>query len=362
MVLVKQPYEGRDNADGPPDYRAHVPPSYRQQLTRWQGWARPPLYLESALNVEPYELAVRPITGIDELDFFRRLPYSLNHELPDDLGAGRRRPEWMWVALRGDRLVARAAWWGHHKRDRPLLLDIFDLDWGTPDRVEVGAGLLAAAIDAVVPTGGHPPEYVRFVPPGWRDNDATRVVVEDHMTALEMVGAQLFVERLRLEWLPGTPIREQSSRLKYRPVRSRDEMIALMTLVLDGTLDAHSQADLARMTAEEAAVAHYERELENYRSPREWWRIATLADGEPVGFVTPARNDYHPIIGYLGVVPAHRGNGYIDDILAEGTRILAAQQVPRIRAATDLGNTPMAGAFQRAGYVNYERSISMTWS
>jgi RimJ/RimL family protein N-acetyltransferase len=98
-----------------------------------------------------------------------------------------------------------------------------------------------------------------------------------------------------------------------------------------------------------------------YRSPRQWWRIATLPGGEPVGFVTPARNDYNPVIGYLGVLPAHRGQGYIDDILAEGTRILAAGGVPRIRAATDLGNVPMAKAFQRAGYVNFERELNMTW-
>ena len=115
------------------------------------------------------------------------------------------------------------------------------------------------------------------------------------------------------------------------------------------------------MTPEQAAVAHYERELANYRSPRGWWRVASLPDGEPVGFVTPARNDYNAIIGYLGVVPTHRGNGYIDDLLAEGTRLLAAQNVPRIRAATDLGNFPMADAFNRAGYVNFERSINMTW-
>ncbi len=48
------------------------------------------------------------------------------------------------------------------------------------------------------------------------------------------------------------------------------------------------------------------------------------------------------------MLPAHRGNGYADDLLAEGTRILAEQDVPRIRAATDLGNVPMANAFQRA--------------
>lgn len=76
----------------------------------------------------------------------------------------------------------------------------------------------------------------------------------------------------------------------------------------------------------------------------------------------PARNDYNPIIAYVAVLPAFRGRGYIDDILAEGTRVLARQDVPRIRASTDLGNAPMANAFQRAGYVNFEREINMTWS
>jgi hypothetical protein len=61
------------------------------------------------------------------------------------------------------------------------------------------------------------------------------------------------------------------------------------------------------------------------------------------------------------VLPTLRGNGYINEILAEGTRILAAQDVPLIRASTDLGNVPMAEAFTRAGWVNFERSISMTW-
>jgi RimJ/RimL family protein N-acetyltransferase len=60
----------------------------------------------------------------------------------------------------------------------------------------------------------------------------------------------------------------------------------------------------------------------------------------------------------LAVPPARRGNGYVDDVLAEGTRVLAAKGVPRIRASTDLGNTPMANAFRRAGYVNFEREIT----
>ncbi|TDC02296.1 N-acetyltransferase [Nonomuraea longispora] len=314
--------------------------------------------------MERNDLTVRPITGCEELDLFIRLPYTLNDELADDLTAGRRRPEWTWVALRGDRLVARAAWWCRTGDDAPFLLDVFDLDddSGTgEDRVDVGVRLLRTAMAAVVPAGARPPEYGRAVPPGWRDDPAASRVVEERMAALERTGARLFVERLRLEWRAGTPVSEPSGRLRFRPVRDTEEILSLMTLVLDGTLDAHSRDDLSRLSPREAAVRHYEDELAHYRSPRDWWRIATLPDGEPVGFVTPARNDYNAVIGYLAVLPAHRGNGYIDDILAEGTRVLAAQGVPRIRAATDLGNVPMANAFQRAGYVNFERMINMAW-
>ena len=139
------------------------------------------------------------------------------------------------------------------------------------------------------------------------------------------------------------------------------ELLALMTDVMDGTLDAHGRDDLTLMTPREAAAKHYDEELAQYTSPRDWWRIAELPGGEPAGFVIPAHNGYSAIIAYLGVVPAHRGHGYIADILAEGTRVLAAQNVPFIRASTDLGNVPMAAAFHRAGWVTTGHQIDMTW-
>ena len=302
---------------------------------------------------------MRPVTGRDELALFNRMPYALNEEVADDLATGRRRPEWLWVALDGDRLLARLAWWGRAGEDVPFLLDILDVENGA-DGIAVGTELLRTATAAVIPAGTRPPEYLRTVPPDWRDT-AARHDVENRMAVAENTGARLFVERLRFEWRAGTPVPAPGTRLRFRPVLGTGEIIDLMTRVLDGTLDAHSRDDLARMPAHEAATRHYEDELAHYRSPRAWWRVATLPDGEPVGFVTPARNDYNPVIGYLAVLPEHRGNGYIDDILAEGTRVLADQDVPRIRAATDLGNTPMANAFHRAGYANFERSISMTW-
>ncbi|WP_370935634.1 GNAT family N-acetyltransferase [Amycolatopsis sp. cg13] len=302
------------------------------------------------------ELTLRPITGPEELDLFCQLAYALDHELADDLAAGRRRPDWMWVALRGGELVARAAWWGRADEPVPFLLDVFDLE-----DPAVGARLLRTAMAEILPRGTRPPAYNRMIPAEWREEAATRSVVEDRMTALEQTGAKLLAERLRFEWRPGTPVAPPRNRLLFRPIRDADEILDLMTRVLDGTLDAHSRDDLTRMSAREAAIRHYEDELAHYRSPRDWWRVAALPDGTPVGFVTPARNNYNPIIGYLAVLPEHRGNGYIDDILAEGTRILAAQEVPRIRAATDLDNIPMANAFRRAGYVNFERTITMAW-
>jgi RimJ/RimL family protein N-acetyltransferase len=314
------------------------------------------------LTTEQHDLTMRPISGRDEIDLFITLPHAVNGELADDLAAGRRRPEWMWMALRGDRLVARAAWWTRPGRDAPLVLDVFDLDGETPDRVDAGVRLLKAAMAGVVPPGTRPPEYSRYVTPGWREDPALRRPIEERMAALERLGARLFVERLRLEWRPGTPVPEPSGRLAFRPVGDAEELIALMAEVLDGTLDAHGRDDLTRMTAREAAVAQYEDELARYDSPRDWWRIATLPDGEPVGFVIAAHNAYNPIIAYLGVRPAHRGHGYVDEVLGEGTRVLAAEGVPRIRASTDFGNVPMARAFRRAGYVDFEHQIDMTWS
>jgi acetyltransferase (GNAT) family protein len=297
-------------------------------------------------------LVVRPICGPDEIDLFNRLPYVLNDQVADDLAAGRRRTQWLWVALRGDRLVARAGWWARAGDEHPFLMDIFDVDGSPSD----GLALLSQALPAMtVPGASGPPEYLRFLPADGPFTGPWRTVLEES-------GARLLVERRRLEWQPRSPLPPSSGRLRFRPVNDDPkELIDLMTLVLDGTLDVHSRADLQRLSPLEVATEQYHDELIRYPSPRSWWRIAHLPSGDPVGFVIPARNDYNAVIAYIGVVPARRGHGYIHDILAEGTRILAAEGVPRIRANTDVGNFPMEAAFARAGYETYQRQIDMTW-
>ena len=314
------------------------------------------------MTTQDTDLTIRPITGPDELELFTTLPYRLNEELADDLKLGRRQPGWLWMALRDGHLVARAAWWARPGAERPHLLDILDFDDGQrPGAVDTATRLLTTAIAAVVPAGTSPPDYIRFLTPDWREEPAERQATEDRMAAAGRCGARFFVERLNLEWRAGTEIPAPAGRLVFRPVAGSGELLTLMTQVIDGTLDAHDRADLTRMSPEEAAAEHYKSELARYTSPRGWWRIAELPGGEPVGFVIPAHNGYNPIIAYLGVVPAHRGNGYIGEILAEGTRVLAATDVDRIRASTDLGNVPMARAFHRAGWLTTGHQIDMTW-
>jgi hypothetical protein len=308
-------------------------------------------------------LVFRPITGIEEIQLFCQLPYVLNFELEDDLVAHRRRPEWMWMALDGDRLLARVAWWSRSDDGSPSALDVLDVDDGNGeiDLEDLCFTLLETATANVIAPGSRRPDYGRFVPPNWRDQPETSMPVELRMAALERAGAHLLVERLRFEWRDNAPVVTTHSRLLFRPPADNDELIELMTMALEGTLDVHSQRDLASLSARDTATRHFEDELVLYKSPHEWWRVATLLGGDRVGFVIPARNPYHPIIAYIAVLPQFRGSGYIDEILAEGTRILQSNDVPPFRASTDLGNVPMARAFTRVGWINFERSIDMTW-
>ena len=58
----------------------------------------------------------------------------------------------------------------------------------------------------------------------------------------------LLVERLQLEWRTGTLIPEPTGRLVFRPADDHNQLIALMTAAMDGTLEAHGRAELTRIS------------------------------------------------------------------------------------------------------------------
>ncbi|QWA26066.1 GNAT family N-acetyltransferase [Streptomyces sp. JCM17656] len=316
--------------------------------------------------MEPYvtsDLLFRPITGLEEIELFNALPGPYNDGLAEDLQNGHCRADWMWVALRDGRPVARVGWWSR-SGIRPEVLETLDIDdaHGDPLRMDIGARLLRTALTALFPAGTLPPPYVlQPLPANWRDDTSTERRIKDRIEVVERTGGKFFVERLRYRWTSGTPVPSRRGILTFRPVSSDEEAVDLLARILPGTLDAYSQADVARSSAADHARVQYHDELLSYPSPREWWRIGVRPDGEPIGLVVPAQSPNGFVIAYLGVIDGHRGQGFVNDLLAEGTHLLATQGAERITADTDLGNQPMARAFERAGYDNFAGRIDMRW-
>lgn len=81
-----------------------------------------------------------------------------------------------------------------------------------------------------------------------------------------------------------------------------------------------------------------------------WWQLAYTPHGTLCGLIMPAENDGGPIIAFIGVVPEHRGKGYVNDLLVQGTLTHSSKVAVRIRSDADIDNAPMISAFRRAGY------------
>lgn len=274
------------------------------------------------------------------------------------------RPEWTWIAEHHGQVVGRALWWGPKGNLHPVALDCLDVDPAVGDRVvgdrvvggrvAVGAELIKAAL------AGFPDsvQYAIKVAGGWRDDPATSAAVDWRRAAAQAAGLTREVERLQFEWTPADGVPPTAGRLRFAEA-SDEEFLAVFRKIAEGSLDAQTRANVAAKGVD--ATVH--EEIDFYLGApgkREWWRIAYTREGEVAGMAIPSATPYNVNVGYLGVVPEFRGRGYVDEVLAEITRLHAANGEPRITATTDMGNVPMAAAFGRAGYRNTEIRINLS--
>jgi len=279
------------------------------------------------------------------------------------IGTGEYRPERIWIAEEtpGAAPVVAAIWWGTAQEPQPAALDC--LIATTPDRVAIATGLLTAAHQAYAYQAyahqayaadgrERPPDYHLFLPAGWRERPDVTTALTWRLEAARRAGLTHTLERLRYEWTPASGAPPQGSgRLRFRPEADDEVFADVFSQVLAGTLDATTRKEAEASGARTQArkdVTFYRDRMEGQRS---WWRVAETPSGEIAGFGIPSKNTEFPVVGYLGVVPGHRGHGYVDEILAEVTRILVAEAgATAIHADTDLENPPMAAAFERVGY------------
>jgi RimJ/RimL family protein N-acetyltransferase len=288
------------------------------------------------------DLVIRPLSA-GETSLFESLPdpglvgfaaFGDTYQAMAD--AGEYRPEWTWVALRGDRVVARAAWWGGPADEQPKTLDW--LDFTDPD----------AAVE-LLRTAPLRSEYFIGLPPRWREKPDVRAAAEARLAVAARVGLRPYVERLRYTWTPSCGLPARPARLEYRAEPDDDVILDVLRRAQPGTLNLRTGREVERHGPDAAALD----ELEFLRwlpGPRDWWRVAYKPGGELVGLTVPSRNYADPVVGIIVVVPEQRGNGYGYDLLVECTHRLVAAGAERIVASADAGNVPMAAAFARAGY------------
>ncbi|MEO3765723.1 GNAT family N-acetyltransferase [Streptomyces sp. B5E4] len=264
--------------------------------------------------------------------------------LPDPLGAReshrrtRFRTEWKRVALRDGRVVARGAWWGGPDDAEPLSINWFDVAEGEE---EAGARLLRSVPWRV--------ELEINLPGDWRDDPALRAAADTRFAAARAAGYELLVERFLYRWTPDHGLPERPGRLRFRAEPDDSVFFDALRRIHSVTLDAHALKAIEEGGLDQAA----REELDFFHwcpSPRQWWQTAYTPDGELAGIHIPAHNPSGPTIGFIGVLPEHRGNGYAYDLLADCTHFLVEQGAEFISGATDRGNFPMAANFAKAGY------------
>ncbi|GAA1111597.1 GNAT family N-acetyltransferase [Kribbella jejuensis] len=264
------------------------------------------------------------------------------------VAAGYYKHDWTWVAEENGVIRALAIWWGMPGEQHPYSIDgLYYV--GDDDPVPTWTELLKQAV-ATRPDGQEPPEYHFFLDSDWEDRPEVVAALEPRVRAAAAVGMTTVTDRLRYEWRPEYGLPPRSTRLRFEPADD-EAFVDVFLRVSQGSLDAGTAREIARLGVEGAA----REELAIYKSmpgDRGLWRLAYDGD-QCVGFALPTANAAGPVVGYLGVVPEHRGRGLSDDLLAEITHLLAETGAEHIRADTDFGNVPMAKSFERLGYRNF---------
>lgn len=291
------------------------------------------------------DIRLRPIAD-SELAIFAATATDPGHVeavrryVDDLLGKGAMRREWCFLAERNGAPVGRIAFWTLPGAASPSDIVLFDLPWSAPEAGAIGASMLRRVADRARSLGALALGHVLDTPPQapqWQAEPERRKAL------LAANGFEIRRQTVRFELDPATPVPPAAGGLIFRSMAEVGEagFRAATERVTAGTLD--------RRIGDEDIFA----DAQGLRHEPGWWELAYEPDGALVGLVMPALAPSVATIGYVGVVPERRGRGHIDALLARGTATLARIGRWPVKADADIRNTPMAGAFRRAGWRDF---------
>ncbi|CAN5583348.1 hypothetical protein BH23CHL6_BH23CHL6_00410 [soil metagenome] len=292
---------------------------------------------------------------IDELDAFAATGVDDGSEFAAKLRSmledGTTRPEWCFLALIDGRPIARACFaLDEPPAAAPIEMYLFGLalDWQRAGAAEAAKALLEQALPDMSAVG--PPIDVRVNPEVHPDSESRRRL-------LESAGLGLFQEKAGYVWQAGIAGIARSDRLRFRSLEAvgRDEFIAVMARGPAGTLDRNDRW-YYELTGPVGWATVMMGSLQPGDEPS--WQLAYDSAAEAVGYVMLSAFDegVTGTIAHVGVVPEHRGRGYIDDILMETNASGEARGFKSILSDVDVLNLPMRDAMERAGHMPGRRA------
>lgn len=294
--------------------------------------------------------------GADPAEFAAGLDDArrLVERLTKDLRAGTTQPRWWWTAYDDARSVpvARQHWWGPPGQGKPIVVvqaQVVDVD--------AAAALLAHARDVME----LPDAWSELTLEGDDDRDPW-TAYPDRVAVLERAGFSFQIDRVRVEWLRGTPLPEPPTRLALRPASqlAETQLVELFAAVADGSLD-HSMQEERLYGGREAEAARRLKFVRAYPGVGDRFAVGVDGTGTVVGYVAPAVDARLGIVAEIGVAEPFRGNGYVHELLASAVHELADAGADRIIADTDCPNKPMRAAFIRAGFREFARRWDWGW-
>ncbi len=250
-------------------------------------------------------------------------------------------PEWCFLASLYGRPLGRIGFLGS-KRD-PRLVEVFDLvvPW-EQDHRQMGARLLTGSLAQMAQTGSRH-VICRLV--------AHQPHLDQRRRLLLAAGFELIQERTAFWWPDPWPQLEVSTRLRFRHREQVGEpaFIEAFQRVTVATLDRVDRLKIRLLGLEEHAEGFYDL-LKSLNHHGEWWQLGYTHGGELAGLVAPVLlRPKVGSIGYIGVVPELRGEGFGHDLLAQGIAVLQSRGLDAISCETDSKNHPMLRAFHRIG-------------
>ena len=147
-----------------------------------------------------------------------------------------------------------------------------------------------------------------------------------------------------------------------------DTIISIMAETLPTSLDPADRDAVRKRGSLGAASYLVELAHGAFEWAADWWQAVRLDETAVVGCVMPVVYAEGPRDGgdegtilHMGVVPAYRGRGIGELLLARATDLLLDHGVWRIYCDTAATNTPMIAAFTRQGWTRQAPHEAPYW-